>query len=665
MKSNLHTMGQIGLNRCKVIGLVVSIMVAFNCNSSVSTELSLTPTQINSSKSGVVATADPLATQAGVRMLELGGNAVDAAVAAAFVLSVVDPSMSGIGGRAVLLLRTADGKFHGIDGATQVPKSFEPTDKQLPDFGYGTIGVPGALAAYSRALKEFGTLPLHLVMQPAIEFAEKGFILPFSTVDERLIEFPGSRENFLKPDGSPFLVGQHFVQKELASTLRRIAEQGVEVFYKGEIAKAIVLDMQKNGGFVSSSDLANYRARTLSIVNGNYRGFKLVGTGSPPSGYMLIEALHIMEHFDLKAIDTAGWSILLCRALKRARQDRDTLPGTPEFRETQMVSKALAADRAIELSLMKPIEHISPTTGEVEQTHTSHLSVVDKEGMIVAMSQSLGPGFGSRVVTPGLGFLYARTMQSNKANIPGSRPRLSQSPFMVLKNGEPFLALGAAGGNRIPSAILNVVSRLIDRGDDIANAMRNPRVHDGNGCPSLENTGSLIFTGRINGGKLTGEFRSEFGDIYPITGNSQSEGGNPLGEWILEATGNTSHPYSDFGPQLLLHIAKRNGRLIATLSNSFESPVIQPELQSRQALLVNFTSGKLTINFPARISWTADEKMAISHYGVNPQLDQTIARVHAVYYDKFKDTWVGIADIRGRGSASSPAEVSIISKHDQ
>ena len=665
MKSNLHTMGQIGLNRCKVIGLVVSIMVAFNCNSSVSTELSLTPTQINSSKSGVVATADPLATQAGVRMLELGGNAVDAAVAAAFVLSVVDPSMSGIGGRAVLLLRKADGKFHGIDGATQVPKSFEPTDKQLPDFGYGTIGVPGALAAYSRALKEFGTLPLHLVLQPAIEFAEKGFILPFSTIDERLMEFPGSRENFLKPDGSPFLVGQHFVQKELASTLRRIAEQGVEVFYKGEIAKAIVLDMQKNGGFVSSSDLANYRARTLSIVNGNYRGFKLVGTGSPPSGYMLIEALHIMEHFDLKAIDTAGWSILLCRALKRARQDRDTLPGTPEFRETQMVSKALAADRAIELSLMKPIEHISPMTGEGEQTHTSHLSVVDKEGMIVAMSQSLGPGFGSRVVTPGLGFLYARTMQSNKANIPGSRPRLSQSPFMVLKNGEPFLALGAAGGNRIPSAILNVVSRLIDRGDDIASAMRNPRVHDGNGCPSLENTGSLIFTGRINGDKLTGEFRSEFGDIYPITGNSQSEGGNPLGDWMLEATGNTSHPYSDFGPQLLLHIAKRNGRLIATLSNSFESPVIQPELQSRQALLVNFTSGKLTINFPARISWTADEKMAISHYGVNPQLDQTIARVHAVYYDKFKDTWVGIADIRGRGSASSPAEVSIISKHDQ
>ena len=665
MKSNLHTMCQIGLNRCKVIGLVVSIMVAFNCNSSASTELSLTPTQINSSKYGVVATADPLATQAGVRMLELGGNAVDAAVAAAFVLSVVDPSMSGIGGRAVLLLRTADGKFHGIDGATQVPKSFEPTDKQLPDFGYGTIGVPGALAAYSRALKEFGTLPLHLVLQPAIEFAEKGFILPFSTIDERLMEFPGSRENFLKPDGSPFLVGQHFVQKELASTLRRIAEQGVEVFYKGEIAKAIVLDMQKNGGFVSSSDLANYRARTLSIVNGNYRGFKLVGTGSPPSGYMLIEALHIMEHFDLKAIDTAGWSILLCRALKRARQDRDTLPGTPEFRETQMVSKALAADRAIELSLMKPIEHISPMTGEGEQTHTSHLSVVDKEGMIVAMSQSLGPGFGSRVVTPGLGFLYARTMQSNKANIPGSRPRLSQSPFMVLKNGEPFLALGAAGGNRIPSAILNVVSRLIDRGDDIASAMRNPRVHDGNGCPSLENTGSLIFTGRINGDKLTGEFRSEFGDIYPITGNSQSEGGNPLGDWMLEATGNTSHPYSDFGPQLLLHIAKRNGRLIATLSNSFESPVIQPELQSRQALLVNFTSGKLTINFPARISWTADEKMAISHYGVNPQLDQTIARVHAVYYDKFKDTWVGIADIRGRGSASSPAQASIISKHDQ
>ena len=255
MKSNLHTMGQIGLNRCKVIGLVVSIMVAFNCNSSASTELSLTPTQINSSKYGVVATADPLATQAGVRMLELGGNAVDAAVAAAFVLSVVDPSMSGIGGRAVLLLRTADGKFHGIDGATQVPKSFEPTDKQLPDFGYGTIGVPGALAAYSRALKEFGTLPLHLVLQPAIEFAEKGFILPFSTFDERLMEFPGSRENFLKPDGSPFLVGQHFVQKELASTLRRIAEQGVEVFYKGEIAKAIVLDMQKNGGFVSYSCL--------------------------------------------------------------------------------------------------------------------------------------------------------------------------------------------------------------------------------------------------------------------------------------------------------------------------------------------------------------------------------------------------------------------------
>jgi gamma-glutamyltranspeptidase/glutathione hydrolase len=662
MKVIEQTMSQFGLNRCKFVGLAVSIMLVFSCNSSASTELSVPLTQINSSKSGVVATADPLATQAGVRMLELGGNAVDAAVAAAFALSVVDPSMSGIGGRAVLLLRTADGRFHGIDGATQVPKSYGPNDKEVPEFGYGTIGVPGALAAYSKALKEFGTLPLHLVLQPAIEFAEKGIILPFSRVDEGLIEFPGSRENFLRPDGSPFLVGQHFVQKELASTLRHIAEQGVEVFYKGEIAEAIVRDMQENGGFVSSSDLANYQAKTLRIVNGNYRGFKLVGTGSPPSGYMLIEALHIMEHFDLQTIDTAGWSILLCRALKMARHDRDTLPGTPEFRETQMVSKALAADRARELSLIKPIEHISPATDDGEPTHTSHLSVVDGDGMIVVMSQSLGPAFGSRVVTPGLGFLYAKTINRNKAYIPGSRPRLSQSPFMVLKNGEPYLALGAAGGQRIPSAILNVVSRLIDRGDDIADAIRNPRVHAGNSCPSLENTGSLIFTGRINGDKITGEFRSEFGDIYPITSNSQSEGDRPLGEWMLEAKGNTSHPYSDFGPQLLLHIAKRNGRLIATLSNSSESPIIQPELQSRQASLVEFTSGKLTINFPARISWTADEKMAVSHYGVNPQLDQSIARVHAVYYDKFKDTWVGVADIRGRGSVGSPAEVSIISK---
>jgi gamma-glutamyltranspeptidase/glutathione hydrolase len=616
------------------------------------------PVQYVESNDGIVATADPMATAAGIRILELGGNAVDAAVAAGFALSVVEPSMSGIGGRAVLLLRLPDGSFHGIDGMSQVPAAYVPEEGVEAEYGYRTIGVPGAVAAYGQALEAFGSLPLATVIRPAIELAENGLELPFSTTDEKLLESAGARQSYRRPDGTPYLAGEHFRQPALARTLRLIAEGGADAFYRGEIAAAIARDMQQHGGFLTASDLAGYEARPLRVVKGSYRGFELIGTGSPPSGYMLIEALHILEHFDLPASDEAKWGVLLCQALQVAKTDRDTLPGPAEDRENRMVSKEWAADRARSLGAGETQEKIS--NGSVpaapdgsEPVHTSHLSVVDRNGMAVALTQSLGPEYGSRVATPDLGFLYAVTMGAYKDGAPGTRPNLSQSPFMVLKDDRPLLVLGAAGGGRIPSAILSVISRFLDRGDAFREAMSGPRVHTGETCPRLETTGTFRFDGTVEGVNLTGEFRSEWDDVYPVTGIRNDTGAGFLGDWQLSIRGQTTHPYSDVGVLSLMRLGESDTGLTATLLNGTNNMSGQPAIEPRAAESVSLVSNRLSATFAPRIQWSAGDRNEVRRFGAEPLQDKAVARVHALYFDVARDVWIGMADPRGRGSAAS------------
>ena len=228
------------------------------------------------SRSGVVVSGSRLATSVGVEVLEAGGNAVDAAVATAFALAVVEPSMSGIGGRTQLVLRTANGTVAAIDGTTEVPLAYTggPVDDESV-YGWSTIAVPGTVAALAHALRTHGTWPLARIVEPAIRLAEDGFLLPedeagrIAAAVGRLREFDGSRNAFLRPDGSAHTSGDLFVQPDLATTLRAIAAGGEDAFYRGPIAERMVADIAAHGGLVTAADLAAYRAEESNVVRGN------------------------------------------------------------------------------------------------------------------------------------------------------------------------------------------------------------------------------------------------------------------------------------------------------------------------------------------------------------------------------------------------------------
>lgn len=461
-----------------------------------------TPASTVSSDRGMVVSAEPLATAAGVRMLEAGGNAVDAAVATAFALAVVEPSMSGIGGRNNMVIRTPDGELVGIDGFTEVPAGYERREGD-GTVGHRAIGIPGAVAGLAKALEGYGTLSLDEVMAPAIELAEEGYPLPEREARRMAQAAPEYTEHeawmriFVKPDGTTYEAGEHFRQPELAATLRAIAQDGPEVFYRGEIARRIAEDMDANDAHLTYDDLAAYEAVPAILVRGSYRGHDLVGTHLPASGVTSIQALQIMEAVEVEPVwGTADWAAVVAQALAHAFHDRAQELGTPEEKARLLTSTEWAAERAAEVRVpgsgvtagITPGAAPGVTPGitldialaeQVEAAHTTHLSTADADGGMVALTASLGDAFGSRVVTPGLGFVWATTLQYTNV-LPGTprpRPMTSQSPLVVLRDGEPVLVLGAAGGRRIVSAVVSVVSRVLDEGLPLPEAMDAARVH--------------------------------------------------------------------------------------------------------------------------------------------------------------------------------------------
>lgn len=449
--------------------------------------------QTSRSHDGAVASAHPLATEAGVRMLELGGNAADAAVATAFAIAVVEPTMNSIGGRNQILIRLPDGTIRGIDGTTQAPMTYDPDTAPQAGYGYAVVGVPGAAAGLLRLHAEYGSLPLATVMAPAIDYAENGFrVLPAeagreAANAEHSAEFPGTAAIYLKPDGTPRRPGDMLVQKDYANTLRTIAAGGHDAFYKGEIARKIAADMQAHGGAVTLESLADYRAEDSRVVRGSYRGYEVVGLDVPSAGVVSIQALQIMESFDPSSMTEAQWAAVKGQALGiAARELRGLGTDTAAARAT---SKAWAARMAEGIEAPAGARRTVSPPGRVDaprplpvqpddRGNTTHMTAADGKGMFVALTQTLGPNMGSSVVTPGLGFLYASTLGGYLGHVePGERARSSISPVMVLKDGVPFLALGAAGGGRIPPGVVQVISRVIDDGMTLADALAAPRVY--------------------------------------------------------------------------------------------------------------------------------------------------------------------------------------------
>jgi len=466
--------------------------------------------QTSRSQDGAVATAHPLATEAGVRMLEMGGNAADAAVAAAFAIAVVEPTMNSIGGRNQILIRLPDGTVRGIDATTQAPATYDPDTAPQASYGYAVIGVPGAAAGLLRLHRELGSLPLATVMAPAIDYAENGYrLLPGearreASGAEQSAEFPGTAAIYLKPDGTPRAPGEMLVQKDYAKTLRAIAAGGQDVFYRGEIAQKIAADMAAHGGAVTLESLADYRAEDGHIVRGWYRGYEIVGMDVPSAGVVAIQALHIMETFDPASMTEAQWAAVKGQALGlAARELRGMGTDTAAARAT---SKAWAERQAgrVRAPRRRPMDAASAAPVPAadflparpdDQGHTTHLTTADGSGMFVALTQTLGPSMGSSVVTPGLGFLYAATLGGYLGRVePGERARSSISPLIVLKDGQPVLVLGAAGGGRIPPGIVQVISRVIDDGMTLAEALAAPRVYMGGSTLEVETSPGIGWT---------------------------------------------------------------------------------------------------------------------------------------------------------------------------
>jgi gamma-glutamyltranspeptidase/glutathione hydrolase len=454
--------------------------------------------KVAQSDMGMVVAAHPLAAEAGRAILALGGNAADAAVAAAYVIAVVEPTMNGIGGRNQILLRTPDGSYIGYGGMTEVPASYVMPES--PDAsGFGVVGIPGAVSSLNKVHQEYGILSLDLVMAAAIRIARDGFaLLPGEAARhaigrEAIESDPGLRRTFLKSNGETYAAGEILTQRPLARTLNAIAESNGSAFYKGPIAETISHNILAAGGFVSESDLAGYQAAQGRYVSTSYRGFEVHSLAAPAGGGLLIKTLNLLEQLSLPEMHDASWAVVMNQALSIAINGMREDYYEPDLEKIQ--SKPWAKQRATDIvTIAANLEFPASNSKQLNLAqhdwageswgdnshHTTHLVTADCSGMTVSMTQTLGPLFGAKVSDPELGIVYAATMGtylSAADQSPGSRPRTTIAPTVVSKDGEVVLVLGAAGGLRILSAITQVISRYIDQGMSLEQALAAPRLH--------------------------------------------------------------------------------------------------------------------------------------------------------------------------------------------
>ena len=451
---------------------------------------------------GMVSTGSIEATQAGVQILEKGGNAVDAAVAAAFALGVADPGGSGLGGMTYILISLANGPAVAIDGSAIVPLAADANALfQLKNSGEHmrgkAVAVPLTLAALSHALDRYGTMRLEEVLQPSIEIADRGFRLSSNTVawtSGYLGEILASRYlRYIVLDGGDRLgsVGDVYCRPDLTATLRRLAEEGPASFYRGDIAHTIVQDLTSLGGYIQAVDLSAARARELQPLRSHYREAEIISYPWPGGGAEVIETLNILQTFtrDLLDQDSVSRLHVIIEALRIANSDH-FLFGPNDAQQTMGVTNYLSEEHARQrASLISPGRAIpetvlrtgwpAPKMGE----HTTHLSVVDRHSNAVALSQTLCRQYGAKVATPGLGFPYNSCLEFFDFEHPESpyflRSRAlyatNMAPTIVRRDGE-IMVLGSAGSDRIPPSVVEVISNVIDRNMGIRDAVVAPRV---------------------------------------------------------------------------------------------------------------------------------------------------------------------------------------------
>jgi gamma-glutamyltranspeptidase / glutathione hydrolase len=476
---------------------------------------------VATARNGMVASEEAHATKIGVEILRQGGNAVDAAVAVGFALAVTLPESGNLGGGGFMLIRLAGpNRVTAIDYRETAPASATREmflddkgnpDPQLSRYSGLAVGVPGTVAGLAYALEKYGSgkFTLAQLIAPAIPLARDGF-----EIDEKaasslgrgqklLSRFAASAEIFLKPDGSTIARGEKLVQRDLANTLQIIARRGPRDFYEGLTAQQIALAVQAAGGRMSYRDLGEYRVQEREPVRSSYRGYEVFSMPPPSSGGVhLVQMLNILEGYDLAALKagTAETSHLLVEAMKPAYADRAEFLGDPDLVKVPvsgLASKRYAAElrKAIDANVGRPASEIKPgTPTRYESDHTTHYSVVDRDGNAVANTYTLNFFYGVGAVAEATGVLLnnelddfaagrnapnAYGLLGGDANAPGprKRPLSSMSPTIVMHDGKPFLVTGAAGGSRIITAVLQTVVNAIDFGMDAGAAVAAPRVH--------------------------------------------------------------------------------------------------------------------------------------------------------------------------------------------
>lgn len=489
---------------------------------------------------GMVTSNHPLASLAGNEMLVQGGNAVDAAIATMFALSVVEPMMTTIFGAGFIVIRLADGTTTTIDNYATVPAAatahmFDPIPGNLDNdvvdglnsTGYLAVATGGTLLGWATAVERYGRLRLDQIVAPAVRYARSGFrVSPYlreiiKMTRDDLARFPATAEVFL-PGGNPPGPDDRIVRTDYGDTLEAIGQQGPGYLYGGPLGQAIADDMAANGGLITLNDITSYRIHERPPVVGSYRDYDIVSMAPPSSGGThIVQMLNIMEGFDVGGMGfgSADNVHLLAESMKIAFADRFEHMADPSSTDVPvewMASKSYANERRTQLDMAHAQSFQAATPSDGESASTTHCCAMDADGNVVTTTQTLNGGFGSKVTVPGTGMLLNNCMHLMDPNpgrtnsiAPGKRILSSMSPTLVLKDGQPYMALGTPGGVRIFGSVMQAISNVIDHGMSLQEAVEAPRMWDRG--PELE-----LETGYADFDALKSEMESRGHSVNPV-----------------------------------------------------------------------------------------------------------------------------------------------------
>jgi gamma-glutamyltranspeptidase/glutathione hydrolase len=463
----------------------------------------------------MVVAQEPLAADVGVQVLKSGGNAVDAAIAVGFALAVTHPSAGNIGGGGFMLVRLADGRTTFIDFRERAPEHAshnmyldaqgKPTRDSID--GWRATGVPGTVRGFELAHKQYGKIKWSEIMAPAIALASNGHTLSYDEAESmkrarNLAKFPESTRVFQR-DGKFYEPGDTFIEPDLARTLERISQNGAKEFYEGETARKLAEAEAKNGGLITLSDLKNMTAVERKPLTGKYKGYDIIAPPPPSSGGVGI--LQMMAMLDGSGYEKSGAGSAaeihyVAETMRRYYADRNEYLGDPDFIKNPIAglldpTYILKRRSTIDPNRATPSDQVSPGHPKgSESTETTHFNVVDADGNAVAVTYTLNGGFGSGVTAPGLGFLLNNEMDDfaskpgepnmfglvqGEANSisPNKRPLSSMTPTILTRDGKLFMVVGAPGGSRIITGVMQVILNVVDFGMNAQEAIDFPRFH--------------------------------------------------------------------------------------------------------------------------------------------------------------------------------------------